>query len=282
MKRLVARQISVSIQHTQLVQPLDLELNAGEILGLIGPNGAGKSSLLRSLGQLSPYRGEVTLDGANIRRFSKPAQARRIAYLAQGEEVNWPLTVRDFVALGRLPHQKSWCFFRRRARADEAAIDQSLKQTDLCSLQQRPMSELSGGERTRARLARVLAVGAKILLADEPVATLDPFHQLSVMNLLDQQREQGHSVVVVLHDLTLASRFCDQLILMHQGVVVARGEPRRVLTAKNLQQVYKVNAMLGEHLKQPFVVPWSVDMASRSFEETLDTEHSPAQFDYAG
>jgi iron complex transport system ATP-binding protein len=260
---------------------LDLELNAGEILGLIGPNGAGKSTLLSSLGQLRPYQGEVTLDGTNMRHFSKPEQACRIAYLAQGEEVNWPLTVRDFVALGRLPHQVSWCFFSRRSRADEAAIDQSLKQTELCSLQQRPMNELSGGERARARLARALAVGAKILLADEPVAALDPFHQLSVMNLLYQQREQGHSVVVVLHDLTLASRFCDQLILMHQGMVVARGEPRRVLTAKNLQQVYKVKAMLGEHRKQPFVVPWSVDRVSRGSEETRDTEYISVQLDHA-
>jgi iron complex transport system ATP-binding protein len=264
MKRLLARQISVSVKHSQLVHPLDLELNAGEVLGLIGPNGAGKSTLLRSLGQLQSYKGEVTLDGTSMRQLGKPALARRIAYLAQREQINWPLSVRDFVALGRLPHQGSWRFFSRHSTSDETAIDQSLKQTDLLTLQQRPVSELSGGERARTRLARVLAVGAEILLADEPVAALDPFHQLNVMNLLRQQREQGHSVIVVLHDLTLASRFCDRLILMHQGIAVASGEPRRVLTPKYLQQVYKVKAMVGEHLQQPFVVPWAIDRAAKN------------------
>jgi iron complex transport system ATP-binding protein len=269
MKRLVAQQLSVEVQHTQLVYPMDLELNAGEVLGLIGPNGAGKSTLLRSLGQLQPHQGQVSLDGACLHQLGRLEQARRVAYLAQGEQVNWPLTVRDFVALGRFPHQHGLGWFSRRCPADQAAIDQSLNQTDLLAMQHRPVNELSGGERARARLARVLAVEADVLLADEPVAALDPFHQLSVMNVLRQQSDQGRSVVVVLHDLTLASRFCDRLLLMHQGRVIASGEPRRVLTPKHLQQVYKVQAMVGEHQQQPFVVPWVVDMQGNAMGDAL-------------
>lgn len=259
MKRMIARQLSVSVQQTQLIHSIDMELEAGEMVGLIGPNGAGKSTLLKSLGQLQSYHGHVRLEGIPVSQIAKNELARRVAYLAQGEQVSWPLSVRDFVALGRLPHQQGWSGFARSNPADQVAIDEALNHTDLLVLQQRPVSELSGGERARARLARALAVQAEVLLADEPVAALDPFHQLSVMNLLRQQSDQGRSVVVVLHDLTLASRYCNRLVLMHHGRIVASGEPRRVLTPKHLQQVYKVRAMVGEHQQQPFIVPWMVD-----------------------
>ncbi|MCY1544950.1 Fe(3+) dicitrate transport ATP-binding protein FecE [compost metagenome] len=137
----------------------------------------------------------------------------------------------------------------------------------LGELAQRRFDQLSGGERARARLARALAVGSPLLLADEPVAALDPFHQLNVMELLRQQCAQGKTALVVLHDLTLASRFCDRILLLDQGRVVDCGSTRQVLTPKNLQQVYKVQAMLGEHQQQRFVLPWSCRPESHQAQE---------------
>ena len=232
-----------------LVGGVSLAIARGELFGLIGPNGAGKSSLLRALAQLVPHEGEARLAGAALGRLSPQARATRLAYLAQGDQAAWPLTVRDFVALGRLPHG-------RNDAAGRAAVDAALAHMHLDSLAERRLDRLSGGERARARLARALAVEAPLLLADEPVAALDPYHQLSVMELLRRQCTLGRSIVVVLHDLTLASRFCDRVLLMHGGRAVACGEPRRVLTPANLQRVYQVQAMHGEHEAEAYVVPW--------------------------
>ncbi|HSX88608.1 MAG TPA: ABC transporter ATP-binding protein [Pseudomonas sp.] len=249
--------ICVEIDGRRLVDEVSLSLERGELLGLIGPNGAGKSSLLKALAHLLPYRGEVRLDGELLSELSPRQRALRCAYLGQGDQSSWPLRLRDYVALGRLPHRGSWGLSQRLRPEDQVAIDQALAQMHLGELAQRRFDQLSGGERARARLARALAVGSPLLLADEPVAALDPFHQLNVMQLLRQQCAQGKAALVVLHDLTLASRFCDRILLLDQGRVVDCGTTRQVLTPKNLQQVYQVQAMLGEHQEQRFVLPWA-------------------------
>jgi len=132
----------------------------------------------------------------------------------------------------------------------------------LDTLATRPVPHLSGGEKARARLARALAVEAPVLLADEPVASLDPFHQLRVMELLRQRCDAGHAIVLVLHDLTLASRFCDRILLLHHGKTVACGSAREVLTPAKLQAVYGVQVIRGEHHSQPFIVPWRCQQAA--------------------
>lgn len=238
-----------------LVDAVSLELGRGELFGLIGPNGAGKSSLLRALAQLLPHQGRTRIDGTALDSLSPAARARRIAYLAQGDHTAWPLTVRDFVALGRLPHG-------REDAGGRAAVEAALAHMHLEAFAARRIDGLSGGERARTRLARALAVEAPLLLADEPVAALDPYHQLSVMELLRRQCALGRSIVVVLHDLTLASRFCDRVLLMHQGRAVACGAPRQVLTPAHLQQVYQVQAMHGEHDSEPYVLPWRCQPAA--------------------
>lgn len=256
MQRLEMNALRVRLAGKERVQGISFDVRAGELFALIGPNGAGKSTALRAMAQLLPHHGSVRLDGQELGQLSPAQRATRVAYLAQGDPVAWPLKVRDFVALGRLPHRRSWAR-NSLSKVDEEAVDSALRAMHLIDMQDRSLDVLSGGERARARLARALAVQAPLLLADEPVAALDPFHQLNVMELLRAQCDAGRTVVVVLHDLTLASRFCHRVLLLHQGEVAACGAPRRVLTPAHLQRVYQVQAMHGEHESQGYVVPWA-------------------------
>ena len=255
MRTLSVDSLQVAWRGQTCVQDLSFQVQSGELLALIGPNGAGKSTVLRALAQLLPHQGRVLLDGEDLARLAPHQRARRLAYLAQGDQVAWPLQVRDFVALGRLPHQGRWRL-ASASKTDQNAVDAALSAMHLTDMAERHLHALSGGERARARLARAMAVQAPLLLADEPVAALDPYHQLSVMELLRAQCNAGHAVVVVLHDLTLASRFCDRVLLLQGGQAVACGAPRHVLTPAHLQRVYQVQAMHGEHESQGYVLPW--------------------------
>ncbi|MBK5931449.1 ATP-binding cassette domain-containing protein [Halochromatium salexigens] len=269
MSLLQVEALSVRLGGRLLLKDIALEIERGELFGLIGPNGAGKSTLVKALMQLLPYSGRVCLEGQPLARMSARARAQQLAYLSQDDRLQWPISVRDLVALGRHPYRGSW--WRgglpggpgADAEADRCAIEQALQATDIDSLRERRADELSGGERARARLARVLAVEAAVLLADEPVAALDPMHQLRVMELLRARCQTGQTVVVVLHDLTLASRFCDRLLLLDQGSAVASGAVERVLSPEHLSGVYGVQAIIGEHEEggqvQRYIVPWSCE-----------------------
>ncbi len=249
---------NVCVEHSRrtLLGDISLRLKRGELLGLLGPNGAGKSTLLKALTQLLPYRGEIHCQGKSLQRISAAERATMMAYLEQSVQTGWPIAVRDYVALGRLPHRPIW-YRNVHQHRDRKAIAMAIAQAGLSGLDTRPVTELSGGEFARVRLARALAVQAPLLLADEPVSALDPFHQLQVMELLRKQCHNGKAGIVVLHDLTLASRFCDRLMLLDKGRPVAIGEPQKVLTAANLQQVYQVQAMVGEHQRQAYILPWA-------------------------
>ncbi len=253
---LSASKVSVERRQRTLLGDISLRLQQGELLGLLGPNGAGKSTLMKALAQLLPYRGEIRCQGKPLQQVSAAERARLIAYLEQSVQKGWPIAVRDYVALGRLPHRPSWYRTAHQHR-DRKAVETAIAHAGLGSLDDRPVTELSGGEFARVRLARALAVQAPLLLADEPVSMLDPFHQLQVMELLRQQCREGKAGIVVLHDLTLASRFCDRLMLLDKGRAVAAGAPQQVLTPANLQQVYQVQAMVGEHQQQPYILPWA-------------------------
>ncbi|MFQ5937871.1 MAG: ABC transporter ATP-binding protein, partial [Acidiferrobacterales bacterium] len=234
------------------------------LVGLIGPNGSGKTTLLRVLLNLqSVVSGHVRLDDQDLHAINRRAIARRVAYLPQGGDCHWPLTVERLVALGRLPHRAPW---RALSHDDESAIARAMASADVEYLAQRVVTTLSGGERTRAHLARALAGEPQILLTDEPVASLDPYHQLQVMELLRAVARQGGAVVVVLHDLTLAARFCDRLVLLHQGSVVAEGQPKDVLTEDNLLATYRIEALRGSRSGEDYVLPWVTrsDSAYRS------------------
>jgi iron complex transport system ATP-binding protein len=252
--RIEARGIAVSADGTAILRGIDLTLEPGHLVGLIGPNGAGKTTLLRILANLQPPDcGSILYDGATTLQIGRRAFARQLAYLAQGTIVHWPLTVERLVGLGRLPYRRFWS---HGARDNEQAITEALRATETELFRHRTFATLSGGERTRVLLARALAVEAQVLLADEPVAALDPYYQLHVMELLQETAHQGKTVVVALHDLTLAARFCSRLVLLDAGRVAADGSPDAVLSTANLAQVYHVVVLHGSYDHELYVLPW--------------------------
>jgi len=253
--KLEARNIAVRFGQTAVLRRVDLTVASREMVGLIGPNGSGKTTLLRVLANLSaPDGGSVTLDTRDLAAVGERELSKKIAYLAQGGDVHWPMRVEALVGLGRLPHRRA---FRDQTGSDTAAIERAMNAADVVSLRDRTMTHLSGGERMRVLLARALAVEAALLLADEPVAALDPLHQLRVMELLRDVARGGTGVIVVLHDLSLAARFCDRLVLIADGDVVAEGRPSDVLTPDNLARAYGVDIVCGVSEGLPFYLPRS-------------------------
>jgi len=264
MTLLSATNVSVSFNGHAVVDRVSVALARGELVGLIGPNGAGKTTLIRTLaGVLRPTAGTIEFDGKPLDALPRRALARRLAYMAQGADCHWPLTVERVVALGRLPHLAPW---HRPGDNDRRAIADALDAADMTAFAERRATALSAGERARALLARALAVEPEALLADEPVAALDPGHQLDLMSLFHARAQRGAAVVVVLHDLSLAARFCHRLVLLHRGRVLAEGAPEAVLTAATLAEAYGIEAVIGHHGSEPYVVPWRV--VGRSAPET--------------
>ncbi|MDT8399712.1 MAG: ABC transporter ATP-binding protein [Pseudomonadales bacterium] len=221
---------------------VDLQLSAGEMLGLIGPNGAGKSSLLRILAGITrPDQGSVHLEGRDYRQLKPDAMAAKVGYLPQNPPLHWPLLVNRLLELGRLPYQG---FFRRLSAQDTQAIAQAVATTGIEALLGRVVTSLSEGEKMLVLFARLLATEPTLVLADEPIAALDPHHQLLIMEKFQSllTRQAHFAAVVVLHDLNLAARFCQRLVLLHQGRVVAEGTPAEVLNPANLQRYYGIQA----------------------------------------
>lgn len=240
MVSLVADRLSVRLRDRAVVRDVSVRLDGGALVGVLGPNGAGKSTLVRALLGLIAHEGQVSIDGNPRSSLSRAAIARRIAYLPQGQALHWPLSVERLVALGRLPHLAP---FSRPGDDDRAAIDRAMARAEVAHLANRVATELSGGERARVLLARALAVGAGALIVDEPLASLDPAHQIQGMEVLRAEADAGGLVIAVLHDLTLAARFCDRLLVLDKGALVADGAPLDVLTPALLEQVYGVRAV---------------------------------------
>ncbi|MFA7762641.1 ABC transporter ATP-binding protein [Streptomyces sp. NRRL S-448] len=238
--RITAEGLSWSASGTPVVRGVGLDIAPGETVGLLGPNGSGKSSLLRCLAGLRvPDAGTVRYDGRSIRKWSARRIARRIAFVEQDSGFDTDLRVADVVGLGRTP-------FRDRLRGpdatDRAVIAAALDRVGLTALAGRSWKGLSGGERQRAHIARALAQQPYGLLLDEPTNHLDVKHQWELMELL---AGTGQTVLVALHDLTLAARHCDRLLLMHQGRLIASGSPAAVLTSEHLAQIFEVDAELA-------------------------------------
>lgn len=249
MNTLELHDVSLELDGKTIVSHVDLAFKQGEVLGLIGPNGAGKSSLLRLASGLQRQNsGRVMWNGADVARESATWRARRIAFMPQDRGPPSLMAVRDLVALGRLPHGEIGA-----DAENHVAVRSALRQTGLDVLADRPASHLSGGERARMYLARALAVDAQILLVDEPIAALDPDHALSVMALLRENSRRGCAVVVVLHDLVLAARFCDRLALMEGGRILAGGTPDEVLTDENIRAAYGITVRRLDGVP----VPWA-------------------------
>jgi iron complex transport system ATP-binding protein len=239
--RLQAQGLSVSYGGDDVVRGVDLEAVDGAVTAIVGPNGCGKSTLLRALGRLlAPSAGAVVLDGAGIATMRTKEVARRVGLLPQAPVAPDGLTVAELVGRGRHPHQ-SW--LRQWSRQDEAAVAEALAWTGTTDLAARPLDTLSGGQRQRAWLAMALAQDTGILLLDEPTTYLDIAHAIDVLDLVDRLHDElGRTVVLVLHDLTLAARYADHLVVLAGGRVVAAGHPGVVLTAELVQDVFGVRA----------------------------------------
>ena len=238
MSLLALRDLTVRLGGRAVVSGVSFELQAGEFVGLIGPNGAGKSTLMRAALGLTPADGEIRLGGDVLGPLPPAVRAARAAWLPQAREIAWALPVADLVALGRTPH-------RTRPEVDRAAVARAMARMDVARFADRPAIELSGGEQARVLIARALAQEAPLMLADEPMAGLDPAHQLDLMATFAGLAREGSGVLASTHDLGLAARWCDRLILMAEGRVVADGPPAAVVTPEHLARVYGIEAYLG-------------------------------------
>lgn len=248
MVSVATRALMVKLGRRTVVRGISVNMDGGQLIGILGPNGAGKSTFVRALLGLLPHEGSVSIDGADRTSLPGHEVARRIAYLPQGQVLHWPVTVERLVALGRLPHLAP---LSRLGDEDRAAIERAMARTDVAHLRARVATELSGGERARVLLARALAVEAPALIADEPLASLDPAHQIEGMELLRAEADAGALVIAVLHDLTLAARFCDRVLVMADGELKADGAPGAVLTPALLAEVYGIAARYVDGLIVP-------------------------------
>lgn len=252
MATLSALDISVARHGRQLLHAVTMHVQAGEVVGLIGPNGAGKSTLLSVMAGLDkPQRGDVYLSGKRLASIDRGERAQALGYLEQQATVHWPMSVESIVSLGRMPHMSAW---QSMQEDDKAAVNRALLATDCEDFRKQSVLTLSGGELTRVMLARALAAEPTLLLADEPVAALDVGHQLQIMEYLREFAVDQRAVVVVLHDLSLAARYCDQIYLLHEGRLQAQGTPADVLTEDMLRDVYGVEVTIGCD-QVPWIVP---------------------------
>ncbi len=250
-----ARGINVCLGGRRVVHEVDLALRSGELFGIVGANGSGKSTLLRGvLGFVPCESGEVRFRGEDFSSYSGRERAREIGYLPQDAECGWPIAAERVVMLGRLPFLAPW---GGPAEEDVRSVASAMASVDVAGLARRPVTQLSGGERLRVLLARALAGNPALLFADEPSSGLDPYHQLQLMELFrGHVHANGATVVVVLHNLALASRFCDRLLLLNEGRTVACGPPGEVLQPGHLQSAYGIEAKILESGGQRAVIPW--------------------------
>jgi iron complex transport system ATP-binding protein len=252
---LSAQGIKVVLAGRVVLNDVSLSLPSGHLVALVGPNGAGKTTLLRALAGLLPCSGVVDVGGQALSSLSLRERARRFAYLPQGHIMHWPLPARDIVALGRYPHGATDP--ARLTPKDTEAVLRAMQATDVLEFSERRVTELSGGERSRVALARVLAVEAPVILADEPTASLDPRHQIDIMKSLRAAADRGALVIVVTHDLSLAARFADTVLVLSQGRLAARGTAAEALSEQVMADVFRISAYRAEYQREAVIVPWT-------------------------
>jgi iron complex transport system ATP-binding protein len=250
--RLVSSAITVTRGARRIVDAADLTLNAGELTILAGPNGAGKTTLARAMAGLIAAEGSVTFDSINLRELAPRARARAISYLPQGHEFHWPMRVDSIVALGREPHADP---FSQTSAKDRIAIERAMEATAVGEFSSRLITTLSGGERARVAIARALATEASVLIADEPTTSLDERHQLIVMDLLQRIAHQGTAVLAIIHDLALAMRFADRVVVMNEGRIVANDAPSLALTPDRIADVFGISVNRVETPDGPLLLP---------------------------
>lgn len=243
MSLLRVENLSVTRQKRTVLNEISFSVSQGEFIGLIGPNGAGKSTLLRAiLGQL-PYQGKAELNGQDSAKIGSAARAQLLSYIAQCREIGWNVSVEMLVHLGRLARLPR---FSSRTLQDQQLVEAAMQALQVQHLRDKPARQLSGGEQARALIARAVAQDAPLMLADEPVAGLDPAHQIGLMQVFRELAADGRSIICTLHDLGLAARWCSRLILLKEGRIVADGMPSAILTPDVIRDLYGVEIYLAQ------------------------------------
>jgi len=236
--------LRVRLGGATVLDGVDATVDRGRFVGLVGPNGAGKTTLLRAIaGAVVPDAGRVTVDGERIHDLSSKAASRRVASVPQDTTVAFGFDVRTVVEMGRNPHRSR---FGGWADADAAAVERALDRTDTRRFADRGVDTLSGGERQRVLLARAIAQDAPVLLLDEPTGSLDINHQVRTLDLVADLVSEGRTALAAIHDLDLAARYCDELILLSEGRVVAAGPPGAVLTESAVQDAFGADVVVSE------------------------------------
>jgi iron complex transport system ATP-binding protein len=245
MKSIVAKNISFSYNEDAVLRNITLEFTEGDFVGIIGPNGAGKSTLLRIICRiLRPQHGTILLFGDDIAQMHGKHIARYIAFVPQETHFSLNFTVEDVVRMGRYPYQSP---FQPERSEDRDAVDRALNAAEVHKFRHRHVDTLSSGERQRVVIARALAQAPRILILDEPTSHLDLRHQHAIMDLLGSLNSKGMSILVVNHDLNLASLYCRRLILLHEGSVFAQGTPVSIITEEILKQIYHTDVTIIRH-----------------------------------
>ena len=240
---LQATDITCAYDDTVVLESVSLRVEPGDIIGLIGPNGSGKTTLLRALsGVLQPSSGQILLEGRDIHEMPSREIARRVAAVSQDPVVDFSFDVRELVMMGRTPHigRLGW-----ETKHDLDIVKKAMEYLDVAHLADRPITEISGGERQRVFIAMALAQEPRVLLLDEATSHLDIDHQLGILDLIHQRnREEGLTVLLVSHDLNLAADYCDKLVLLNEGRIMLTGSPEEVVTEENIRRVYRAQVRL--------------------------------------
>ena len=250
--RLQIKDLVFSYGSTRILDRITMELGSSEVLGIVGPNGAGKSTLIRCIDQiLVPEHGTVLLDGQDMKTMSRMEIAKRIGYVPQSVSTVFPATVFDTVLMGRRPHL-GW----RSSEEDIDMVLEVLTMLKIKSLAMRDFNEISGGQQQKVLIARALAQDSGIILLDEPTSNLDIKHQLEVMEIMRELvRKKEISVMMAIHDLNLAARYSDRIIMLNGGSIRDAGDPGSVLTAENIQSVYGVEVIVKHEADKPYIIP---------------------------
>lgn len=235
--------LHVSLNGTAILAALDFDLEKGQWHGLLGPNGSGKTTLLRTIAGLLPYKGTLHLEGKEVSVWSRRAMARRVAFVRQTHAVSFDFKVIDLVLLGRAPHKALFSVYNH---ADQEQASTALNQLDLGGFENRSFHSLSGGEQQRVFLAQALVQEADLLILDEPTTYLDVHHQFEFMEHVRSLVHAGKTVFGAMHDLEMAARFADHLMVLHKGRLVCDGTPKEILTPELLATVFRMEAAVDE------------------------------------
>ncbi|MDD5449708.1 MAG: ABC transporter ATP-binding protein [Candidatus Omnitrophica bacterium] len=254
MTLLKVENLSSGYSSRPVIKGLNFSVDKGEFIGIIGPNGAGKSTLIKTISRaMRPSAGHVYYDAKDIYKISLNESARSIAVVPQDTLIIFEFLVKDIVMMGRFPHIKR---FKRETEADFKAVARCLDLTNTGGLAKRLINELSAGERQRVIIAKALAQEPGLLILDEPTSHLDISHQIEIFDLLKRlTKEEGLTIICVLHDLNLAAEYCDRLILMNEGLIREQGAPKEVLTYEIIEEIYKTVVVVGENpvSKKPYI-----------------------------